>query len=59
MTGFQFLNTVVGAPQRLVLDQRRLHQRIDGVGRRAQTLHDRRHRLAIARGVLQLGEPVE
>ena len=38
---FQFLDAHVGALQRLVLHQRRLHQRIDRVGRVAQALHDR------------------
>ena len=38
---FQFLDAHVGALQRFVLHQRRLHQRIDRIGRVAQALHDR------------------
>ncbi len=56
---FQFLDAVVGALQRLVLHESGLHQRIDGVGRGAQALHDRGHRLGIAGRGLQFGEPVE
>jgi hypothetical protein len=59
LRGFQCLDVVVGAFQRFVLHQSGLHQRVDGVGRIAQALHDRGHGLGIARGVLQLGEPVE
>ena len=39
--------------------QRGLHQRVDRIRRVAQALHDRGHGLAVARGILQLGEPVE
>ena len=56
---FQFLDARVSTLQRFVLHQCGLHQRIDGIGRVAQALHDRRHRLRIALGAFQLGEPVE
>ena len=57
--GLEFLDPVMGALQRLVLHQCGLHQRVDRIRRAAQALHDRGHGLAVARGILQLGEPVE
>lgn len=57
--GLQFLDAIVGTLQRLVLHQRRLHQRVDRVRRVAQSLHDRGHGFVVAWGILQLGEPVE
>jgi hypothetical protein len=57
--GLQFLNAAVGALQGLVLHQHGLHQRVDGVGRRAQTLRDRRGGAEIAWRTLHLREPVE
>ena len=57
--GFQLLDALVRALQRLVLHQRGLHQRIHRIWCAAQALHDRRHRLRIALGAFQFGEPVE
>ena len=56
---FQLLDAGIGALERLVLHQRGLHQRIDGVGRLAQPVADRALGLRIALGILQRGEAVE
>ena len=55
----QFLDAVMGALQRFVLQQHGLHQRVDGIGRLAQALRDRGGGVRIARRALHLREPVE
>ncbi len=57
--GLQFLDSAVGALERLVLDQNGLHQRVNGIGRLAQALRHRGDSVGIARRVLQPGEPAE
>ncbi len=55
----EFLDVGIGALQRLVLEQHGLHQGVDGVRRFAQAISDGIGRVRIARGALELGEPVE
>ncbi len=57
--GLQFLDPVVGALQRFVLEQDGLYQRVNGIGRAAQALRDRSSGVRIARRALHPGEPVE
>ena len=56
---FELLDAGIGALERLVLHQRGLHQRIDGVGRLAQAVPDRALGVRIALGILQRGKAVE
>jgi len=49
----------VGALQRFVLQQRSLHQRVDGAGRLAQAIGDRGGRIGIPRCIFQFRKPVE
>ena len=57
--GLQFLDAAVGALQRFVLEQDRLYQRVNGVGRFAQALGNSCNGVRIARGALHPGKPVE
>src|SRR5216683_574066 len=57
--GLQFLDAAVGALQRFVLEQDRLYQRVNGIGRFAQTLGNGCNGVRIARGALHPEEPVE
>jgi hypothetical protein len=56
---FQFLDAIMGALQRFVLNQCRLHQRIDGVRRTPQALRNSRGGVGIARRGLYLRKPIE
>jgi hypothetical protein len=48
VTGFQFLDTMIGAHERLILQQYRLHQRVHRIGGSAQPLGDGRNSIRIA-----------
>ena len=56
---FQFLDAVMGALERFVLDQHRLHQGVDRVGRAKQALRNGGGGIGIARRGVDLAEPVE
>src|SRR5262249_946773 len=58
-SAFELQDARVGALQGLVLYQRGLHQRVDGVRRLPQAIGDGALGVGIARGVLELGKAAE
>ena len=55
----QFLDTCIGALERLVLQQHRLHQRVNGMWRAPQTVSDQALRSRIALCGFELGQTIE
>src|SRR5262249_30855079 len=55
----QFLDTCIGALERLVLQQRRLHQRVNGMRSAPQTIGDQALRLRIALCGFELDQTIE
>ena len=55
----QFLDTCIGALERLVLQQHRLHQRVNGMRSAPQTVGDQALRLRIALCGFELDQTIE
>ena len=56
---FEFLDAGIGVAQRFVLDQRRLHQRVERMRRARQPFRDQRFGLRIALVSFKTCEPIE